>query len=322
MIFIDSNQYLELYRVVAGRQMLDPLREVSDHIFITRQIVDEVQRNKLDVASKFLKCQLDSIGLKSVGIPEHLLDGSREELDTLQRKCQALREETTKLRSELQATIDRTLRKISRSEDDVSLALALLFDKASFPDNDELERAFDRKQRGNPPGKKNDPLGDQITWEQFLIHSIGRPQLWIISYDSDYLTSSENSCFLNPFLQSELQFRCGDNREIYCFNNLVAGVRHFVETTGIGKGSMPTPDQLDELERQFIANHFCSGLWLSTANESHPMTYSCGQWSCPLGSISITRNRVTFEGVTYPLQSLNPFWARFCHNGTEYSVTE
>ncbi|MCB9952850.1 MAG: DUF4935 domain-containing protein [Planctomycetaceae bacterium] len=311
-----------MYRVVAGRQMLDPLREVSARIFITSQIVDEVQRNKLDVASRFLKCQLDSIGLKSVGIPTHLLDGSPEELAQLQQKCITLRNDASNLRKELQATIDRTLTKISRSEDDVSLALAGLFGTALWPSCDELKRAFDRKQRGNPPGKKNDPLGDQITWEQFLDHSIGRPDLWIISNDSDYLISSENSVFLNPFLQSELQFRCGDDRKVYCFNNLVAGIRHFVEKTGIGQGSMPTPEQLDELERQFIANHFCSGLWLSTANESHPMTYSCGQWTCPLGSISITKNRVTFEGITYPIQSLNPFWVRFCHNGTEYEVTE
>ena len=322
MLLIDSNQYLELYRVVAGKRLLDTLREVSDHIFVTRQIVEEVNRNKLDVAAKFLKCQLDTFGLKDVGVPEHLFGASLAETTELRKKVQTLRNDARDLRNEFEGIIERTLFRISRSEDDVSLALASVFCHAVDPTEDEVHRASERKQRGNPPGKKNDPLGDEITWEQFVAHNFGRPKLWVISKDSDFLTTFGDSCFLNPVLFAELESACGDVAEINCFNNLVAGIRHFVDSTGIGRGSIPAPEELDKLERQFIANRFCTGLWLSKDDESHVLDYCSGKWTSPLLDLVITKDRVVVDGMTYPVDSIDPFWAEFVHDGKLYCITE
>src|SRR5262249_3859964 len=34
--------------------------------------------------------------------------------------------------------------------------------------DEELQRAENRKARGIPPGKKDDPMGDELNWEQLL----------------------------------------------------------------------------------------------------------------------------------------------------------
>jgi hypothetical protein len=65
-----------------------------------------------------------------------------------------------KVRNELTALAADALSKISRSADDVSQRLENLFDNPISATNDEMCRARNRKETGNPPGKKGDPLGD------------------------------------------------------------------------------------------------------------------------------------------------------------------
>jgi PIN domain len=175
VLFIDANQYLKLYGMVAGKKLLDWLEEQQAHIFVSAQIVDEVLRNKLHSAQIFF---LDKLKL-DVAVPDHLLGVSDE-------KTNELRKNIGNAADELTALADDVLRKISRSEDDVSQRLNRLFDKAISPNTNQMGRARDRKERGNPPGKQKDTLGDQITWEQLLAHCKGMKQLWIITDDGDY----------------------------------------------------------------------------------------------------------------------------------------
>lgn len=69
------------------------------------------------------------------------------------------------------------MKQISCSEDEVSKALIPIFDKAVAHSPKELQKARNRKEIGNPPGKKGDPLGDQLTWEQILTHFKGKKRL-------------------------------------------------------------------------------------------------------------------------------------------------
>ena len=50
-LFIDANQYLSLYGMVAGKKLLDSLEKQKAYIFVSAQIVDEVLRNKLRCAA-------------------------------------------------------------------------------------------------------------------------------------------------------------------------------------------------------------------------------------------------------------------------------
>jgi hypothetical protein len=53
VLFIDTNQYLNLFRLVQGKKLLESLDEQKGHIFVSAQIVNEVRRRKLDCAQQF-----------------------------------------------------------------------------------------------------------------------------------------------------------------------------------------------------------------------------------------------------------------------------
>jgi hypothetical protein len=60
-LLIDANQYLELYRTIEGKKLLDSLEGQKPYIFISAQIVDEVLRNKLQVAKSFFTDKLKEL---------------------------------------------------------------------------------------------------------------------------------------------------------------------------------------------------------------------------------------------------------------------
>src|SRR5262249_9344787 len=72
LLFIDANKYLDLYRTAKGKKLLAPLGEQVDYIFVTRRVVEEVQRNKILVAAEFLTKQFRKLKLQPFSAPDHL----------------------------------------------------------------------------------------------------------------------------------------------------------------------------------------------------------------------------------------------------------
>jgi hypothetical protein len=66
LIFIDANQYLDLYRSIEGKKLLGLLQEQRDYIFVTKQVVEEVQRNKLQVMAEFLIKQFEQLKVRTI----------------------------------------------------------------------------------------------------------------------------------------------------------------------------------------------------------------------------------------------------------------
>jgi len=60
-LFIDANQYLRLYNVVGGKELLQALEEQKKYIFVPTQIVSEVMRNKLRYAEQFFSDKIKEI---------------------------------------------------------------------------------------------------------------------------------------------------------------------------------------------------------------------------------------------------------------------
>ena len=73
LLFIDANKYLDLYRTDRGRLLLSPLREQLDYIFVPQQVANEVQRNKVLVASRFLTEKFGALKSRNFNVPDHLL---------------------------------------------------------------------------------------------------------------------------------------------------------------------------------------------------------------------------------------------------------
>ena len=56
ILFIDANMYLDLFRTNSGKQLLDTLEEQQQYIFVTKQIVWEVERDKVRIG-RHLSCK-------------------------------------------------------------------------------------------------------------------------------------------------------------------------------------------------------------------------------------------------------------------------
>ena len=63
-LFIDTNVYLDFYRTKDVLPLLQPLVDESDNILITKQIVDEIYRNKAKLATNILSDDLRNLSTK------------------------------------------------------------------------------------------------------------------------------------------------------------------------------------------------------------------------------------------------------------------
>jgi hypothetical protein len=249
-LFIDANQYLKLYMADKGKKrLLRILNENQQYIFITKQVVDEVQRNKLSLAERFLSSMTQRVrDLKppTFDSPEHFFGRSDSTTMNLHQKLNQIQDQTREVEADLQKAALQFLKEISRSEDDVSKALAELFNKAVVHTNEEFQRAKERKDRGNPPGKPNDPLGDQLSWEQLLSHC--KSKIWIVSEDSDYSIVHHGERLLNSFLQQELARARQPSPEAFCFGNILNAIEDFESKTGVKSATPLTQDESREIK--------------------------------------------------------------------------
>ena len=249
LLFIDSNKYLDLYRIDKGKRLLAPLGEQIDYIFVTQQVVNEVQRNKILVAADFLKKKSKELKLQTFNLPDHLSSISIAQRNDILQKMSEIAQKIKDMNAEVDALVLGIMEQISRSEDEVSKAISPIFANAIPHAAKELQRARKRKELGNPPGKVTNPIGDQLTWEQILTHFKDKKRLWIISRDGDYGTVHSGKGFLNRFLYDEL-CKITPAPEVYLFEDIVEGINHFVDTTGVKAEQRLTPKEAEEIERE------------------------------------------------------------------------
>ena len=204
VLFIDANQYLGLYGIPSGKKLLAALQEKRDHIFVTAQVVDEVNRNKVKVTAVFLNIQVQKLEMNSAAVPVHLLSNADGRVAPMVEQLEKTHSMVKEMKEEFKKLTREVLEHVGQSKDEVSRGLDVLFGQAVAPDEKELYRARLRKEVGNPPGKKDNPLGDELSWEQILSHCKEKPRLWIITKDSDYGTVYAGKIVLNAALYRDL----------------------------------------------------------------------------------------------------------------------
>jgi Mg2+ and Co2+ transporter CorA len=249
LLFIDANKYLDLYRIDKGKKLLAPLGEQVDYIFVTQQVFSEVQRNKILVAAEFLRQKSKELKLQTFNLPDHLSSTSIDHRNDILQQMSEIAQKIKNINAEIDALVLGIMEQISRSEDEVSKALSPIFAKSVLHSPQELQRARDRRELGNPPGKSTNPIGDQLTWEQILTQFEGKKRLWIISRDGDYGTVYNGKGFLNRFLYDEL-CNIASEPEVYLFEDIVEGLRHFVDKTGVKAEQRLTPEEVEEIEKE------------------------------------------------------------------------
>lgn len=252
LLFIDANKYLDLYRTIRGKTQLAALAEQADNIFVTRQVVEEVQRNKINEAADFLKRQLTELklpNLRGFDVPDHLFGADANDSKKIREKKDAVAKAITQINDDLQELVASILDQIHQSQDDVSKTLAPIFAKAAEHTPAELQRAIERRDRGRPPGKKSDPVGDQLSWEQLLSQFPTKTALFIISRDRDFGAFFDDKGFLNLFLYDELR-ELNAHASAFLFEDIPSGIKAFADATGVKADKLPSPEETNEIKRE------------------------------------------------------------------------
>lgn len=222
-ILVDTNIYLQSYADDRIEPLLTVLAKAKADLLVTDQIVDEVHRNRLGVVTK----RINESANKSVVVEATLLYliGDEVAREALRKDIQEVTKKSKEIHARLESRLTDAVQAIADGKDRVSKALEVLFATPIAPTDDQLNRARTRKERGNPPGKRQDPLGDQINWEVFLDSLNEAREVWIVTKDRDFVYERGGRLLLDPLLARELQNRGVD--KVHCFNALSDALEHY-----------------------------------------------------------------------------------------------
>lgn len=305
-IFIDTNIILGFWSLRERRipsELLLPLVEIKDHVLITSQVVGEVCRNKLET---FLESSNGKFEVNSLQeFPSHMLrERGAAHLNT---EIRELKKKAGALNTSMAESRVKFATEISMGTDLTTQMLSPLLKSGIEPTEAQLARARVRRELGNPPGKKADPLGDQISWEQFLDAVNGEETVWIITRDSDFTSEVGGVRMLNPFLQAELSARGVKN--VHVLDNLAEALKE-LKAAGFGAAAKIEDARLDELAKEE-----------ARANPRHRPydLWSEGPWQCPKCS------HVSRSGLLTPRPSRYggwSYWAICTHCGFQMDTGE
>lgn len=88
-LFLDTNIYLDFYRSKSVTKLLKPLLEVKAHILVPKQVVNEVQRNKVALSKAMLEDDLKNFKFNLI-LPDILLPMEKRHKFVLQNRFREL----------------------------------------------------------------------------------------------------------------------------------------------------------------------------------------------------------------------------------------
>lgn len=264
-VFIDANILLGFWSCSTDRvpsDLLLPLVELREHILVTKQVADEVARRKLGVfienRGKFTAELPPRLAHHMLGVRAHA-----EASDAVAALGDSAREAKRRWESACAEIADA----ISQHEDLATTMLLPLLGQAVEATAEQLQAARSRRERGNPPGKRSDPLGDQVSWEQFLTAAAGRERVWIVTRDRDFQKTIGSTRLLNPFLRAELSAAGVGAVELH--NGLASAILS-MRTAGLAAGPVVPEARLRELGEEETA-----------AARAMPPVQANEEWQCP-----------------------------------------
>lgn len=229
LLFVDTNIWLDFYRArnEINLELLKQLEKISDRIIVTYQLESEFKKNRQSVMQDAMR------DLKSPTAPPRF--GIFSDAKAAVRMA-SMQKHTDRAVKTLRTRMLKALAHPA-ANDPVYQACQRIFHK-----NDALvltrenparhtirRRAFKRFLHGCPPRKSSDTsIGDAINWE-WMVHCATEriAELVIVSRDSDYGVSIDNSSFVNDHLRQEFSDRVSRKRKLLLYTKVSEALKHF-----------------------------------------------------------------------------------------------
>lgn len=230
LIFIDTNIFLDFYRVRKSNVSMKWLEEIEKHkdlIITSSQVEMEFKKNRQSVI-------LDSINevkkIKNNGLNIPAIISNAQAAEMIKKSQKYIDEQQKKLKQQ----IERIL-KNPKTTDPVYKSLQKLF-KNESPFNLDRENKIRFKIRnlakkrfllGYPPRKATDnSIGDAVNWEWIIncAENSGK-HIILVTRDTDFGASYDNELYLNDWLQQEFKQRVSRNRKIILTDRLMTAFK-------------------------------------------------------------------------------------------------
>ena len=193
-VFIDTNIYLGFFRT--SKEKLKSLDELEILIkdkkisLVFPKITQEELSRDIPVVSLFYCETLDQQLPKKLQFAVVIDKNDRKKVEGLHKQyLEALKE----LKEQYLQSVDVLSKRLL---DDITKISADIHETDNL-----VQAAYFRKLRGNPPGKRQDPLGDEIAWEVLFSFCLDN-DLTIIAADKDW-KNPQNQKEIHPFLKRE-----------------------------------------------------------------------------------------------------------------------
>lgn len=262
LLFIDTNIYLDFYRVRNEVRMafLDHIDSVKNRVIMTYQVEMEFKKNRQSVIAETIK------NLKTPSIiPRPGLLSNDRTYSALSKGMKEASKRVVILQNRLQRVFEKPethdpiyklLQRISKKQDSITLHRGTIASKNA------RRLALKRFLLGYPPRKRSDlSTGDAVNWEWLIECAISEKpdEILVVSRDADYGICINGVSYLNDWLKQEFKERAGRKPKIKLYTQLALALKEMgVPVTKLEQKSekqlmaRKVSNQLEDNEPNFI----------------------------------------------------------------------
>lgn len=225
LIFIDTNIFLDFYRIRRTDVSLKYLEEIVKHkdiIITSSQVEMEYKKNRQSAILESIN-EVTKKNNINLSVPAILTDSqalkmmkkSKTEIDNQQKKIKLQIERILK-NPNLYDPVYKSLQKIFINKSEINLNRD---NKIRISIRNLAKKRF---LLGYPPRKKDDnSIGDAINWEWIIkcAEQTGK-HIIIVTRDTDFGAITENESYLNDWLKQEFKQRISQKRKLILTDKL------------------------------------------------------------------------------------------------------
>lgn len=225
LIFIDTNIFLDFYRIRRNDVSMKYLEEIEKHkniIISSSQVEMEYKKNRQYAILESIG-EVRKINNVNITVPAILSDSkaadmlkkSKKDIDDQQKKLQE-RIEKILMNPGLHDPVYKILQKVFTHVSSINLNRA---NRQRFA----IRRlALKRFMLGYPPRKSTDnSIGDSINWEWIIkCAETTKKHIIIVTRDTDFGAIHENDSYLNDWLRQEFRQRISRQRKLILTDKL------------------------------------------------------------------------------------------------------